>query len=337
MQKKLRKGESNTNGLVAWFVNNHVAANILMMLFVFGGILSVIGMRSETFPSIDPKLITISVVYPGATPYEVATSITKRAEEAVIGIEGIKRISSRASEGNALIKVQLEDFANADDVYNDVETTISSLSNFPPENAERVTITKVKVTPSVISIALHGNVEEESLKYWAEIIEDEIRELPGVSLVDISGIRKSEISVEISEFDLRKYGLNLEDINRAIKSQSRDTPAGSIESSQGEILLRVQDKKYNGIDIEKIIVKSLPDGSAITIGDIGKVIDGFEDINLISKFNGENAAFIEVKRSESDDTLKVDKVIKEYLSNVKLPNGLKISIAKAILMHYNQG
>ena len=328
MQKKSRKGESNTNGLVAWFVNNHVAANILMMLFVFGGILSVIGMRSETFPSIDPKLITISVVYPGATPYEVATSITKRAEEALIGIEGIKRINSRASEGNGLIKVQLEDFANADDVYNDVETTISSLSNFPPENAERVTITKVKVTPSVISIALHGNVEEESLKYWAEIIEDEIRELPGVSLVDISGIRKSEISVEISEFDLRKYGLNLEDINRAIKSQSRDTPAGSIESSQGEILLRVQDKKYNGVDIEKIIVKSLPDGSAITIGDIGKVIDGFEDINLISKFNGENAAFIEVKRSESDDTLKVDKVIKEYLSNVKLPNGLKISIAK---------
>ena len=174
MQKKSRKGESNTNGLVAWFVNNHVAANILMMLFVFGGILSVIGMRSETFPSIDPKLITISVVYPGATPYEVATSITKRAEEALIGIEGIKRISSRASEGNGLIKVQLEDFANADDVYNDVETTISSLSNFPPENAERVTITKVKVTPSVISIALHGNVEEESLKYWAEIIEDEI-------------------------------------------------------------------------------------------------------------------------------------------------------------------
>lgn len=327
MQKTSRKDESNTNGLVAWFVNNHVAANILMMLFIFGGILSVIGMRSETFPSIDPKLITISVAYPGATPFEVATSITKRAEEALIGIDGIKRISSKASEGSALIKVQLEDFANADDVYNDVETTINSLSNFPPENAERAIITKVRVTPSVMSIALHGHVEEESLKYWAEIIEDEIRELPGVSLVDISGIRKSEISVEISEFDLRKYGLNLEDINRAIKSQSRDTPAGSIESSQGEILLRVQDKKYNGVDIEKIIVKSLPDGSVVTIGDIGNVIDGFEDINLISKLNGENAAFIEVKRSESDDTLKLDKVIKEYLSTVKLPNGLKISIA----------
>lgn len=328
MQKTALKGESNTNGLVAWFVNNHVAANILMMLFIFGGILSVLGMRSETFPSIDPKLITISVSYPGATPYEVATSITKRAEEALIGIDGIKRISSKASEGSGLIKVHLEDFADPDDVYNDVETTISSLSNFPPENAERAIITKVKVTPSVMSIALHGDVEEESLKYWAETIEDEIRQLPGVSLVETSGIRQSQISVEISEFDLRKYGLNLEDIDRAIKNNSKDTPAGSIESNQGEILLRVQDKKYNGHDIEKIVVKSLSDGSVVTIGDIGNVIDGFEDINLISKFDGENAAFIEVKRSESDDTLKVDKVIKEYLSKVTLPNGLKISIAK---------
>ena len=328
MQKPSLESESNTSGLVAWFVKNHVAANILMMLFIFGGILSVIGMRSETFSSIDPKLITISVAYPGATPYEIATSITKRAEEALIGIDGIKRISSKASEGNGLIKISLEDFADPDDVYSDVETTINSLSNFPPENAERPVITKVRITPSVMTIALHGQIEEESLKYWAETIEDEIRQLPGVSLVDISGIRQSQISVEISEFNLRKYGLNLEDVDRAIKSQSRDTPAGSIESRQGEILLRIQDKKYNGFDIEKIIVKSLPNGSLVTIGDIGDVIDGFEDINLISKFNGENAAFIEVKRSESDDTLKVDKVIKEYLSTVKLPNGLKISIAK---------
>ena len=125
MLEKSIQDDSNKNGPVAWFVKNHVAANILMMLFIFGGILSVLGMRSETFPSIDPKLITISVSYPGATPYEIATSITKRAEEALIGIDGIKRISSRASEGNGLIKIHLEDFVDPDDVYNDVETTIS--------------------------------------------------------------------------------------------------------------------------------------------------------------------------------------------------------------------
>jgi len=201
------------------------------------------------------------------------------------------------------------------------------LSNFPPENAERPIITKLRVTPEVITLAVHGDIEEESLKYWTETIEDEIRQLPGVSLTNISGVRKSQISVEISEFSLRKYGLSFEDINLAIKNHSQDTPAGSIESSQGEVLLRVQDKKYTGLELENVIVKNMLDGSVVTIGDIGTVIDGFEDINLISKFNGEKSAFIKIKRSQSDDTLKVASTIKKYLSEVKLPEGLKISIS----------
>jgi multidrug efflux pump subunit AcrB len=327
MKNMTEKVDSNRGGLIAWFVGNHVAANILMMLFIVGGILSVSGMRTETFPTIDPRLITISVSFPGATPHEVATSITKRAEDALIGIEGIKKISSKASEGFGTIKIELEDFVDADNVYSDVETVINSLTNFPPENAERPVITKVRVTPNVMTLALHGGIDEESLKYWTETIEDELRQLPGVSLTSISGIRKSQISVEISEFSLRKYGLNLEDINRAIKSYSRDVPAGAIESKQREILLRVQDKKYTGFDLEKVIIKYLPNGSVITIGDIGKAIDSFEDINLISKFNGEKSAFIQIKRSESDDTLKVATIIKDYLSEVSLPKGLKMTIA----------
>ena len=278
MHKNLQKVESGLSSIIAWFVGNHVAANILMMFFVIGGILSVSNMRTETFPTIDPRLITVSVVYPGATPQEISTSITKRAEDALIGIDGVKRISSKASEGQGTVKIELEDFANSDDVYSDVETIINSLSNFPPENAERPVITKLRVTPEVITLAVHGDIEEDSLKYWTETIEDEIRQLPGVSLTDISGIRKSQISVEISEFALRKYGLNFEDINLAIKSHSKDTPAGSIESSQGEVLLRVQDKKYTGLELENVIVKNMSDGSVVTIGDIGKVIDGFEDV-----------------------------------------------------------
>ena len=207
MHNTSQKAESGLSAIIAWFVGNHVAANILMIFFVLGGVLSVSGMRTETFPTIDPRLITISVVYPGATPQEVSTSITKRAEDALIGIDGVKRISSKASEGHGLIKIKLQDFANADDVYSDVETIINSLSNFPPENAERPVITKVRVTPDVMTLALHGDIEEESLKYWAETIEDEIRQLPGISLTNISGIRNSQISVEISEFALRKYKL----------------------------------------------------------------------------------------------------------------------------------
>ena len=313
-------------GIIAWFIDNHVAANILMFLFIIGGIISISSMRSETFPTVDPRLITVSVVYPGATPYEVADAVTNRVEESLLGIEGVKRIASTASEGTGVINVELKDFADADTVYNDVETNVNSLVDFPPEDAERPIISKVKVTPNVVTLALYGDASEATIKYWAETIEDDLRTLPGVALTAVSGIRDYEISVEVSEQSLRKYGLSLEDVRRAVSNFSVDTPAGTVESSQGEISIRVQERGYNGEDFEKMAIRALPDGSILRLKDIGRVVDGFEDTNLISKFNGQRAAFIEVRRSESEDTLEVASIVKDYLDKVELPTGLKLAL-----------
>ena len=313
-------------GLIAWFANNHVAANILMVIFVVGGMLSVGQMRTETFPSIDPKTITVSIVYPGASPYEVADSITSRVEESLMGTEGVKRISSTATEGYGIVIVELEDFSNSDDVYNDVETSINSLSDFPPEDAERPVITKTKVTPNVISIALHGELPEESIKYWAETVENELRALPGVALTSVRGIRDYQISIEVSEQDLRRYELSMEDVGRAVTNFSIDVPAGTIESAQGDVLLRIQEKSYVGEDFEKIVLRTLEDGSKLKLGDIAKIDDGLDDINLVSKFNGERAAFIDIARSTTEDTLEVAGIVKDYLHDVKLPQGLHITI-----------
>jgi len=318
--------QSYNRGIIAWFAHNHVAANILMMLFLVGGVFSISQMRSETFPSIDPKLITIAVPYPGATPFEVADSITSRVEEALIGTEGVKRITSKASEGYGVITVELEDFANGDDVYNDVETSVTSLSDFPPEDAERAIITKVKITPEVLNLALHGDVPEETLKYWAETIENELKQLSGIALTSVSGIRDYEISIEISEDALRQYGLSISDVGNAVRGFSIDVPAGTIESSRGDILLRVQEKSIDGEDFEKIVLRTLPDGSRLYLGSIAKVIDGFEDANLISKFNGERAAFISISRSVSEDTLEIAKIAKEFVRDVELPAGLSLTI-----------
>ncbi|MGH1397650.1 MAG: efflux RND transporter permease subunit [Alphaproteobacteria bacterium] len=314
------------SGLINWFAHNHVAANILMMLFLIGGLLSIKNMRTETFPSIDPRLVTISVVYPGATPYEIADSITSRAEEAVIGIEGVKRITAKAAEGYGLISIELKDFANADDVYNDVETAINSLSDFPPQDAERAQIVKAKYTPAVLNLALHGDVDEKTLKYWAENIENDLRQLPGVALTELSGIRDYEISIEISERNLQQYGLTLENIGNAIAAFSTDVPAGTIESAGGEILLRVQERRYTEDDFKKVILRTLPDGRSLTLKDIATIDDGFEDFHLISRFNGDPAAFINVKRSESDDTLSTANTVKDYLKTVSLPAGLQVSL-----------
>ncbi len=313
-------------GLIAWFAHNHVAANILMLLFLLGGFFSVTQMRTETFPSIDPKTITVSVAYPGATPYEVADSITSRAEEVLLGTEGVKRISSRASEGMGLVTVELEEFSNADDVYNDVETAINSLSDFPPEDAERPIITKTKITPSVLILALHGDVSEETLKYWAETLEDEIRALPDVALTDVKGVRDYQISIEVSEEDLRRYGLSMLDVGRIVSNFSIDVPAGTIESRQGDILLRVQERGYTAFDFQDIVLRTLEDGSKLYLGDVANIIDGFEDVNLVSRFKGQPAAFIHVSRSTSQDTLDIASVVKDYIETVELPEGLELTI-----------
>ncbi|GAB5561765.1 MAG: efflux RND transporter permease subunit [Synoicihabitans sp.] len=313
-------------GLIAWFNDNHVAANILMMFLVIGGIISATQMRTETFPAIDPRLITVSVPYPGATPYEVADGITSRVEQALQGIEGVKRITSTASEGLGLVRVELNDFADADDVYNEVETAVNSLVSFPPADAERPIVTKVKATPNVLTLAIFGEASEKTLRFWADTIEDELQQLPGVALVQLRGIRDYEISIEVSENELRNYGLTIEDVGNAVRAFSSDTPAGLVESEQGEILLRVQEQRFTGPEFAQIVVRALPDGSVLRLGDIARVDDGFEDTNLVSRFDGSRAAFIDVKRSESEDTLAVAETVKTYLAGLSLPAGVELAL-----------
>ena len=248
-----------------------------MLFLVVGGIISASTMRTETFPAIDPRLITVTVPFPGATPHEVADGITSRVDQALQGIEGVKRISSTASEGRGVIQVELLDFADADDVYNEVETAVNSLVSFPPANAERPIVTKVKATPNVLTLAIFGDAPESTLRFWADTIEDELQQLPGVALVDLRGIRDYEISIEVSEDQLRHHGLTLQAVGEAVSAFSDDIPAGTVESSQGEILLRVQEKRFTGPEFARIAIRTLPDGSVLRLGDIATVIDGFED------------------------------------------------------------
>lgn len=313
-------------GIIAWFKDNHVAANLLMAFLVLGGLVSTLNMRTETFPSIDPHLITVSVSYPGATPYEVADSITSRIEEAVKGIEGVKRVAATASEGRGIVNIEIKDFADIDEVYDEVDTAVNSLTAFPPSDAERPIVTKVRPTPNVLTLAIHGTASEKTLRFWADTIENELQQLPGVALTELRGIRDYQISIEVSENKLRQYGLTLASVADTVSAFSTNIPAGTIESSQGDILLRIQEKRYTKAEFETIAIRTLTDGSVLRLSDIASVIDGFEDANLTSRFNGERAAFIDIKRSETEDTLSVASAVKNYLKTLSLPAGVSISV-----------
>ncbi|MDZ7833858.1 MAG: efflux RND transporter permease subunit [Desulfobacterales bacterium] len=314
------------SGLIGWFIDNHVAANLLMILFIGGGLLAIFSMRTELFPTINPRIINVTVPYPGATPHEVEDGITRRVEEALIEIEGVARVTSIARENMGVVTLEVEDFADMDDVVNDAENAVDQLADFPPQNAEDPMITQAKPQPSVITLVLSGEVPELTLKNWAKRIEDDLLRRRNISLVSLHGDRDYEISIEIPEENLRKYGLTIAEAGRMIRNSSLDLPAGTVESESGDILLRVQEKKYMGAAFKDIVIKSRADGSLLRLKDIANIVDGFKDVNLVARHNGKRAIFIKVSRSESQDTLKVARAVKDYLKSAKLPPGIDLDI-----------
>lgn len=312
--------------LVGWFATNSVAANIVMLFLLVGGFLSTRAMITETFPAIDPRTITVATPYPGATPYDVEESITRRVEEAVIGIEGVKRVTSSASEGAGVVTIEMEDFADHNQVLDDVETAVDGLVDFPPEEAEQTSIVKTRLTSSMMSLALYGDVDEPTLHYWAERLESELLLLPEITLVDIAGARDKEISIEVSEETLRHYGLTIADIASRVGEFSVDVPGGTLRTEAGEILIRVQDKRYLGKEFADIVIRSRTDGARLQLGDIARITDGFEDTRVINRYNGKPALFVRVSRGETEDTLEMERAIKHRLATFNLPAGLQIDI-----------
>ena len=222
-------------GLINWFIRNPVAANLLMVVLLAGGAISAMRMQSQVFPTISPGTVTVTVPFPGATPAEVEEGITRRVEEAVLGIDGVKRVNSTASENVGIVTIETNDFVDRELVKDDVESAVDRLSDFPPENAEKPVVVAPKPTGGVVTLAVVGDVGPRALRRAAEQLERDLLTQPGVSLVSLSGDRDYEISIEVSEETLRRYDLTFGDVARAVRQSSLDLAGGS-EARQKEAL-----------------------------------------------------------------------------------------------------
>ena len=312
------------SGPVLWFIQNPVAANLLMVVLLVGGVLTASRMQSQVFPTISPGTVVVTVPFAGATPAEVEESITRRVEEAVLGIDGVKRVISRASENLGVVTIETNDFVDRQLVKDDVESAVDRLSDFPPENAEKPVVVAPKPTGGVVTLAVVGDVGPLALRRIAERIERDLLTQPGVSLVSLSGDRDYEVSIEVSEVTLRRYDLTFNDVANAVRQSSLDLAGGSIVSDSGEILLRTNKKRQTGAEFESILVRTLPDGSAVTLADVAEIRDGFVREQLINLYNGEPAVFIDVKRAEAEDVHKVKTVVDAWLADYTPPPGARL-------------
>lgn len=312
-------------GVIAWFTHNTVAANLLMAVIIIGGIVSALLIRKEVFPQLDLPYISIQVPYPGAAPQEVEEGIVLKVEEAIENIEGIKEVKSTASEGNASIQVEVEPSYNTTEVLNEIKIRVDAIPTMP-EQAEKPVIYEIRPEQEVIWVQVYGDLTERGFKEYAKSIADDLKDLPGITRADVQGSRNYEVGIEVSEDKLRKYGLTLDEVARAVRNSSVDMPGGSIKSATGDILLRAKGKAYRGYQFDKITLLTRNDGTRVLVNDVAKVIDGFVEQDSFARFNGKPGVSIGVVAVGDQDALKIAEAVKKYVADKKknLPAGVQL-------------
>ena len=313
--------------VLAWFIDNPVAANLLMVILLVGGSFSLVSMHKEEFPSIEPGIIQINVPYLGASPAEVERAVCVRIEEALEGLDGIEKLNTDSREGMCSAFLELYSDTDITVALNEVKGRVDGISTFPQET-EKPIISSMQFAGQTISVVLSGQTDEVTLKLLAEAMRDDIAALDGISQVSVNYARPWEISIEISEYTLRQYGLTLEAVSRAIRAASLDMPGGSIKTAGGEILIRSQGQVYRGIEYADIEILTLADGTALKLGDIAEVKDAFQEGFLKAKYNGDPAVTISVYRVGDEDTITSADAVKNYIEEQRrtLPSGLDLNV-----------
>lgn len=331
---------------IKWFSKNHVAANFLMLAVLLVGFTTWYTLRKEIFPETSFDAVVITVPYPNATPDEVESGVIVPIEEAIEEVEGIKRITSTSARNIGTVTVEVETGYEVRNVMDDVKTKVDAIDNLA-ENAERATLEELIVNQQIMSIAVSADTDEKTLRRITEDVRDGLLlyQAPkpegfsqnvqtllagetSIKKVELAAVRPYEISIEVGEDRLREYGMSLADVASAVRRASLDLPSGSVRTEAGEILVRAVGKRYTAAEFRGVVIRSLSDGSDLLLDDVAEVVDGFEEVDLSSSFDGRPAAILHVFSVGEQDSLAVARVAKSYLTEKQrqLPKGVTLEV-----------
>lgn len=313
-------------GIIHWMASNHVAANLLMFVFLVGGLIIGKSVKQEVFPEIEMDRIQVSVVYPGAGPEEIEEGIILKIEESLTGVDGIKQVTATAFEGSGSVIAEIYSDEDADQILQDIKSEIDRITTFP-EDAEKAVISKMLNRREVISLVIYGDIPERSLRELAEEVRDDLLDFDNITQVDLGGVRPYEISININEDTLRRYKLTLEEVAQRIRQASLDLPGGTIKTDRSEILIRTKERRDFGPGYEEIRLRSGIDGSEIRLGDIADINDGFEESDLSALFDGKPASMVKIFRIGNQKPTEISDIVLEYITKkqTQLPPSVRIA------------
>ena len=320
-----RPGVTRFKGIIAWFAANHVAANLLMLFIIVAGIISALTIRKQTTPDFELNTIQVRVEYLGAAPQEVEEGVVIKIEEAIQDVKGIAKITGRAREGMGSVTAEVESRADINEVLNEIKTRVDAISTFPGLT-EKPVIYKEEIPIHVVFVAIYGTIDEFTRKAFAQEVRNELMQLPDVSSVEFLGDRPYEISIEVSENVLRQYNLTMSEISQAVRNSSIDMPGGTIRSESGDILLRTEGQVYTGREYASLVLRTFPDGTRLTLGDIATITDGFVESDFYGRFDGDHTATLRVLASGEQNELATAEAVRAYVEKKaeSLPASVKM-------------
>lgn len=314
------------NKAIEWFAHNPVAANLLMILILVSGGMSLMTSKQEVMPELPLEMISITVPYLGAAPEEVEEAVCVRIEESISGLDGVKKVTSTAAEGFGQVIVKMRPGTDSARLLADIKNRVDAIESFPQET-EKPIIEELTSQMQVIDIAVSGNTDEESLQKIAERIRDEVVMLDGVTHAQVLNPKEREIDIQVSEDDLRRHGITFNHVAGAVRTASLDLPGGSVKTNGGEILLRTAGQAREAIDFERLPLLTRPDGTRLLLGEVATIRDTFAESDLMSTLNGKPCVVVEIFRVGDQGALDIADQVFAYLpqAQASLPEGILLT------------
>jgi len=314
-------------GLIAWFVKNPVAANLLMVAMFISGIFGYLNLEREFLPGTTFNGMTVAVTWNGASPRDVNEQIVTRVEEAVDGLDGIDYIEANAREGGATINIRTKLGIDYEKMLDQVKNQVDGIQNLPPDSF-RPQVFRWDARVDMMYLALYGQVDRLELQRAGNDLRLKLTQLPGLQLTNQISKVPEQVTIEVSEAALRRYNLTFSQVSQAISGSSVNLSAGTVETTGGNLQLRARNLADSKSEFDKIIIRQTSDGGVVTVGDVANVIDGFDDNKFAATFRGQPAAIFQVLSPDTMNITKSGEAIRKFEEEIQdsLPSDLKFSI-----------
>lgn len=322
-----RPDEREHRGILAWWARNSVAANLLMIIALVGGLIGFLQLQREVFPSGSFNGATVSVAWPGAAPQEVEEQIVLRIEEAVANLPGVDRITSSAQEGRAFVNIEGLRNVDGDEFVNEIKLRVDSINNLPAD-AFRPVVNRWENQQQTYMVAIHGDVDRRELQRLGREIRDEIGAQVGeASIINVQASLSEEVAIEVSEEALRRYGLTFTEVAQAIRATSLNASAGAVRTAQGRVQLTSRQLADSADQFGDIIIRQSADGSTIRVRDVARVTDGLMDVDFSGTFNGQTMVLVDVRTRGDVDVVRLSRQMQDYLERKRseIPSSVTIT------------